>query len=588
MPIRECLRRMSLGVALLTLSWSMAAACPDDDGDTICNNQDNCPSVPNVGQEDHDFDGIGDACDPWTICARLDDGAAHVPIDYMTFNPPAKGASYMDQASGCPVRRLSDGVALFGNKAVRHEYSTVSPINSNDSRMLLLGPTNFMVTDQVGTILRSQTQLPAGILQPKWSKTDPDVFYYHTDDPNGPPYLIVKQHVTSCVSDTLSSFPNRIGFGGWQTISSPQPLEIAGADKADISDDGDHIVVSFSLGDHRVYTFSNATLSPPITGGLIGASDVRRVECDVTPSNKVICRFDSDSSGAGNYQPLGMYLYTLSADGTTWTNRLVQTWSAHNDIGYDPTATDPDCHDVMVTVNDNIPKSGSLGGCAKLPGIEKVCLANSRRTCLLNFSSASPGGAAWFNKSIHVSLDNATHHPWILVSTNDSNGTRYFNEMLDTNWASLWGTYYNELFLLSLDGTQIHRLAHHRSRDAGSLPESDPSHDSGYWSLARAALSRDGKFALYGSNYGIKAGFPRYTDVYLVPTTYPAPAPPTQSCGLCVTDFCSGVGSRCTWNGTCGAGTTCPYSHCCNYTCQFDPSCTAAQTPPANACNAAQ
>jgi hypothetical protein len=36
----------------------------DGDGDGLVDNQDNCPGVPNLSQEDADHDGYGDACDP--------------------------------------------------------------------------------------------------------------------------------------------------------------------------------------------------------------------------------------------------------------------------------------------------------------------------------------------------------------------------------------------------------------------------------------------------------------------------------------------------------------------------------------------
>lgn len=37
---------------------------PDTDGDGVIDAVDNCPSIPNLDQADHDGDGLGDACDP--------------------------------------------------------------------------------------------------------------------------------------------------------------------------------------------------------------------------------------------------------------------------------------------------------------------------------------------------------------------------------------------------------------------------------------------------------------------------------------------------------------------------------------------
>jgi len=48
---------------LMIASFSTALAAPDDDGDGVNNNRDNCPQIYNPDQHDLDSDGFGDFCD---------------------------------------------------------------------------------------------------------------------------------------------------------------------------------------------------------------------------------------------------------------------------------------------------------------------------------------------------------------------------------------------------------------------------------------------------------------------------------------------------------------------------------------------
>ena len=121
------------------------------------------------------------------ICGISGDTSIHVPTDWGTFVPPAKGKSYVDPTFGCTVTRISDASRDDWNGSaylpITHGYSTVSPFNANDTYLLLSdGFGRRYVTDLKGNLIVPISSMPTGYNDGwfLWDATNPAVFYYTT------------------------------------------------------------------------------------------------------------------------------------------------------------------------------------------------------------------------------------------------------------------------------------------------------------------------------------------------------------------------------------------------------------------------
>lgn len=384
----------------------------------------------------------------------LTDAAPHPPPRYDTFEPPAKGQAYVDPVFGCFVRRISDGLANFRD-GVHHEYATMSPFNHDNRRVLLHTCCEFFVADRHGAVIVPPETLRVDTsAEPRWSRTDPNVFYYHAANQ-------IWSFDVQTLARTLV-----------QTFDGYASIDFCGG-SSDLSEDGDHLAVCGNGTDVFVYRFSTATTFParPLPG---------LCSAHVTPDNRVLVDacdrvdlYDIDMASARTVAPFG----------------------GHLNIG-----RDRDRSEVLVIIasNDLAPAPGCESN-----GVEKIRLSDGAKTCLLPL---------YWGESAHLSVSD---DGWVLVSNTDETphtpdrndifrGTAEPPASTPPTAEAEWGTYFNEITLVRVDGTEVRRLAHHRSRRLDH-----------YWHQTRAAISRDGKYAVFDSNFG-RNPIPEYADVYLL------------------------------------------------------------------------
>ena len=423
---------------------------------------------------------------PTAMFAGVADSNTYVPSNYYAFQPPGVGGTYTDADFGTSIKRISNALGTpnkdqGGNLTfITDEYSTMTPFNRDNSRILLVHQSYFALYDGSGNLLKS---LPLEIhaqSEPRWSRSDANVLYYNSGN------QLKRYNVSTGATSAVHTFS--------------EYSSITGKGESDICFDGNHFVFA---GDNRyvfVYEISTDSKGPVFDTGGRGFDSLY-----ITPDDNVSITWLED--GTGRYTGIELFSRDM--------NFLRQLTRSGGHMDY---TRDSNGDEVLIWTNSNDPSPICDNG------IVKVRLSDGSQTCLLSLD---------WSLAVHVSAPDSGG--WAFVET-------YAPSDPDFQSAA-WKPYTNEIVKVKLDGGQVVRLAHHRSRPFNS-----------YNWTPRVSVSRDGSRLIYSSDYGLQEilGYPsEYSDVYLITglsggsTTSPDTTPPTIS-GVAATSITASSASI-TW-----------------------------------------
>jgi uncharacterized protein (TIGR03437 family) len=405
---------------------------------------------------------VGIWCFFWAITglASVTNNSVLAPPNYNSFQPPAAGASYVDPVFGTTIKRISNARGTpnaygRGNpQYIEPEYSTASPFNIDNSRLILLFESYFGLFDGQGQFLGALPEEINASSEPRWSRQDPNVLYYHTGN------QLKQYEVSTNAASVVHTFTE---------FSS-----INGAGEMDISYDGGHFVL---VGTARspfgsktyvfIYEISTDSKSPALdTSG-------RAFDSVYIAANNYVT-ISWTQSGTGRYS--GIELFDSSMNFVRQLTDAGGHMHMSQDVNGDP---------VLIWTNSNDPAPA----CGQ-NAIVKIRLSDGRQTCLLSLD---------WNMAVHIS---AADNTWAFVET--------YAPSNPTPGASGWCAYTNELIQIKLDGSEVRRLAHHRSRPFDS-----------YVYMPKLSISRDGSRLVYASNMDLQSilGYPQiYADTYMILT----------------------------------------------------------------------
>jgi hypothetical protein len=330
------------------------------------------------------------------------------PTNYTAFVPPPAGGSYADPVFGTTIKRVTNAVATAnadggGNLTwIENEYSAMSAFNSDNSKFILVHQSYFGLYDGDGTFLYSLPFEISASSEPRWSRSNNGVLYYHA-------------------GNALKSYT--IGTGATAVVHTfSEYTSISGNGESDISADGDHFVFAGNNSEIFVYQIST---NKKFTVLNVGSRPFDSMY--ITPKNEVVVSWLTN--GTTRYS--GQELFD--------TNMNFLRQLSHAD-GHKHLTTDTNGDEVLIWTNSDDPSP--IANCQN--GIVKIRLADATQTCLLQLS---------WSLAVHITAP-------------DGNGTAFVDTEAPANpqpGTSAWVPYTNELLQVKLDGSGVTRWAHHRS-----------------------------------------------------------------------------------------------------------------------------
>jgi len=384
---------------------------------------------------------------------------------------PPGGGSYVDPVFHTTIRRLTatpSPTPGHSSPGTVPEYSKVQAWNCDNSRLLLRGTNaDWWLYDGSTLSGRKQVNVACGDIEPRWSKTDPNRFYYLSED------KVLAYDVRTRKSKLI------VRFKGAGNLSSGAEQELPA--------DGRYFAVHGAMRYDRNGNFVSTTawvvdlkkrrrigpwkkLSPPKYAPAGDSLDY----VAITPDSKyVIAMWDH-----------GTDLYT-----TRWKFvRRLTHWAEHADFAqYGPGQYALVIAHYRGSAEKNDPGDPENND----ETIELIPLDGSRKRILWL--------APVYNLGIHISARNTKLPGWVFVST-------YWD---GTDQRPGPTPFENEVFALSLDSTADHpivrRLAH---------VYMNARYD--YWDEPHATVRQDGRQILFASNFGNFPADQDYEDTYLI------------------------------------------------------------------------